>query len=75
MAGRIHEDRFDPANEDDGTLRITVEQPTRETHAPYVCVEGNVALSAREARELIARLHLAVRVAERHAQTFGQVVA
>lgn len=75
MAGRIYEDRFEPANEDDGTLRITVEQPTRETLAPYVCVQGDIALSAREARELIARLHLAVRVAERHAQTYGQVAA
>ena len=68
MAGCIYHDRVDPEHEDDGTLKITVEQPCRETSPPYISVSGDVALSVKEARDMQRRLGLAISTAERHAQ-------
>lgn len=66
MAGRVYEDRIDAEHEEDGTLAISVEQPVNELAGPFVFIEGNVALSLTEARELVRRVSLAILRGEQH---------
>lgn len=75
MAGCIYHDIVGAEHDDDGKLLVTVEQPVRETAPPYISVSGDVALSVREARDLRARLALAIRAAERHMAQDGAVAA